>query len=85
MASFNTLCKQLLGVKSTVVTGHDFYQGGRCPVHPPDLTRSSRSVPDAMIALSTSILMKTSYRKGHKYITVVVNHDTNIIVWAAQA
>ena len=27
---------------------------------------------------------ETSYRKGHKYITVVVNHDTNAVVWAAQ-
>ena len=27
---------------------------------------------------------ETSYRKGHKYITVVVNHDTNSVVWAAQ-
>ena len=27
---------------------------------------------------------ETSYRKGHKYITVVVNHDTNTVVWAAQ-
>lgn len=26
---------------------------------------------------------ETSYRKGHKYITVVVNHDTNTVVWAA--
>jgi|GEM_PF-2315736 len=26
MASANTLCKQLLGVKSAVVTGNDFYQ-----------------------------------------------------------
>lgn len=26
---------------------------------------------------------ETSYRKGHKYITVVVNHDTNAVVWAA--
>ena len=24
---------------------------------------------------------ETSYRKGHKYITVVVNHDTNTVVW----
>ena len=24
---------------------------------------------------------ETSYRKGHKYITVVVNHDTNEVVW----
>lgn len=26
---------------------------------------------------------ETSYRKGHKYITVVVNHDTNSVVWMA--
>ena len=26
---------------------------------------------------------ETSYRKGHKYITVVVNHDTNEVVWVA--
>ena len=24
---------------------------------------------------------ETSYRKGHKYITVVVNHDTGEVVW----
>ena len=24
---------------------------------------------------------ETSYRKGHKYVTVVVNHDTNTVVW----
>lgn len=27
---------------------------------------------------------ETSYKKGHKYITVVVNHDTNTVVWAAK-
>lgn len=27
---------------------------------------------------------ETSYKKGHKYITVVVNHDTNTVVWAAE-
>lgn len=26
---------------------------------------------------------ETSYRKGHRYITIVVNHDTNTVVWAA--
>lgn len=25
---------------------------------------------------------ETSYKKGHKYITVIVNHDTNEVVWA---
>ena len=27
---------------------------------------------------------ETAYKKGHKYITVIVNHDTNTVVWAAQ-
>jgi transposase len=27
---------------------------------------------------------ETSYKKGHKYITIVVNHDTNTVVWAAK-
>ena len=26
---------------------------------------------------------ETSYRKGHNYVTTVVNHDTNSIVWCA--
>lgn len=26
---------------------------------------------------------ETSYKKGHKYITVVVDHDRNTVVWAA--
>ena len=25
---------------------------------------------------------ETSYKKGHKYMTVVMNHDTNAAVWA---
>lgn len=27
---------------------------------------------------------ETSYRKGHKYITVIVNHDNNSVVWVGQ-
>jgi transposase len=27
---------------------------------------------------------ETSYKKGHKYITVIVNHDTNTVVWVAE-
>lgn len=27
---------------------------------------------------------ETSYKKGHKYITVIVNHDTNAVVWASE-
>lgn len=26
---------------------------------------------------------ETSYSKGHKYITVIINHDTNAVIWAA--
>lgn len=34
--------------------------------------------------LVNSGIDETSYKKGHKYITIVVNHDTNTVVWAAQ-
>ena len=27
---------------------------------------------------------ETSYKKGHKYITVVINHETNSVIWAAK-
>lgn len=27
---------------------------------------------------------ETSYRRGHRYLTVVVNHDTGTLVWAAE-
>ena len=27
---------------------------------------------------------ETSYKKGHKYITVIFNHDTNTVVWASE-
>lgn len=27
---------------------------------------------------------ETSYKKGHKYIAVIVNHDTNTVVWASE-
>jgi transposase len=27
---------------------------------------------------------ETSYKKGHKYMTVIVNHDTGKLIWAAQ-
>ena len=26
---------------------------------------------------------ETSYRKGHNYVTTVVNHDNNAVVWCA--
>ena len=27
---------------------------------------------------------ETSYKKGHKYMTVVINHDTGAVVWCAK-
>lgn len=27
---------------------------------------------------------ETSYKKGHKYMTVVLNHDTNSVVWCSK-
>ncbi len=27
---------------------------------------------------------ETSYRKGHSYVTVVLNHETNAVIWAAK-
>jgi transposase len=27
---------------------------------------------------------ETSYKKGHKYITLILNHDTNAVVWAGK-
>ncbi len=35
---------------------------------------------DGLVRISID---ETSYRKRHKYITVVVNHDTNTVVWVA--
>ena len=26
---------------------------------------------------------ETSYKKGHKYMTVIVNHDTNFVIWCS--
>ena len=26
---------------------------------------------------------ETSYKKGHKYMTVIVNHDTNSVIWCS--
>ena len=28
---------------------------------------------------------ESSHKKGYKYITVVINHDTNAMVWEAKA
>ena len=40
------------------------------------------SSPSAFILSYESL--RVWYKKGHKYITVVINHDTNAVVWAAK-
>jgi len=44
--------------------------------------RARRPSPyDGLVSIGID---ETSYRKGHKYITVVVNHDTGAVIWAAK-
>jgi len=40
--------------------------------------------PDMFDGLERIGIDETSYRKGHKYMTVVVNHDTGALIWAAK-
>ena len=43
--------------------------------------------PDVNVRLDGAMKIgidETSYRKGHSYITVVVNHETNTVIWAAK-
>ena len=44
-------------------------------------TRSGEKRFDGLVRIGID---ETSYKKGHKYITVVINHDTNTVVWAAK-
>ena len=44
-------------------------------------TRSGDKRFDGLVKIGID---ETSYKKGHKYITVVINHDTNAVVWAAK-
>ena len=44
-------------------------------------TRSDDKRFDGLVKIGID---ETSYKKGHKYITVVINHDTNAVVWAAK-
>jgi transposase len=40
--------------------------------------------PSPLDGLRSVGIDETSYRKGHKYLTVVVNHDTGEVVWAGK-
>lgn len=59
----------------------DWKTVGRC------ITRARKYIePDQSKRLDNLVnigIDETSYRKGHKYITVIVNHDTNTVVWAS--
>jgi transposase len=40
--------------------------------------------PDRFDGLVRIGIDETSYKKGHKYMTVIVNHDTGALIWAAE-
>jgi len=44
--------------------------------------RIERGRPSRFDGLINIGIDETSYKKGHKYLTVVVNHDTGTVVWA---
>ena len=57
----------------------DWETVGRCvnrALHDLEPERSRRL--DGLVNIGID---ETSYKKGHKYITVIVNHDTNTVVW----
>ena len=44
----------------------------------------ARLDPDRLTGLTRIGVDEFSYRKRHRYLTVVINHDTGKVVWAAQ-
>lgn len=60
----------------------DWKTVGRC------IDRAHKAVePDLSARLKGLVRIgvdETSYKKGHKYITIVLNHDTNEVVWVAE-
>lgn len=58
----------------------DWERVGRCVAR-----AKARLEPDSSVRFNSLVRIgidETSYKKGYKYITVVVNHDTNTLVWA---
>ena len=45
-----------------------------------DLESGATSRFDGLVNIGID---ETSYKKGHKYLTVVLNHDTNSVVWCS--
>ena len=60
----------------------DWKTVGRC------ISRTLNEIePERAVRLNNLVYIgidETSYKKGHKYITVIVNHETNTVVWAAE-
>ena len=52
--------------------------GGICNRVYKDLEKEAPSRYDGLVNIGID---ETSYKKGHKYMTVVLNHDTNSVVW----
>jgi transposase len=42
------------------------------------------AAPDRFDGLEAIGIDETSYKKGHKYMTVIVNHKTGALIWAAK-
>jgi transposase len=45
---------------------------------------AKKDAPDMFDGLESIGIDETSYKKGHKYMTVVVNHVTGKLIWAAK-
>lgn len=60
----------------------DWKTVGRC------VSRTLNEIePERAVRLNNLVYIEideTSYKKGHKYITVIVNHETNTVVWASE-
>lgn len=55
--------------------------GGICDRVYKELEATATSRFDGLVNIGID---ETSYKKGHKYMTVVVNHDTNSVVWCGK-
>ena len=55
--------------------------GGICQRVYQDLEAANPSRFDGLVNIGID---ETSYKKGHKYMTVVINHDTASVVWCAK-
>ena len=54
--------------------------GGICERVYKELEAADASRFDGLVNIGID---ETSYKKGHKYMTVVLNHDTNTVVWCS--